>query len=163
QAARRLCRSLPTDASQIQVTSGSQEGLFVIAQAMLEPGDVVLVESPTYLAAVQAFSVHGARIIGVDTDDDGALPEALDEAIRTHPPKCASLTPTCPHPTGRPMPTARRQTVAEVLLRAEVPLIEDDPYGERSSTGGTWAPIASLPGMSERTLLLNSMSKLMSP
>src|SRR5699024_1807007 len=61
QAARRLCRSLPTDASQIQVTSGSQEGLFVIAQAMLEPGDVVLVESPTYLAAVQAFSVHGAR------------------------------------------------------------------------------------------------------
>src|SRR5699024_1041861 len=57
----------------------------------------------------------------------------------------------------------RRQTVAEVLLRTEVPLIEDDPYGELSFTGGTWAPIASLPGMSERSLLLNSMSKLMSP
>src|SRR5699024_8253812 len=85
QAARRLARDRPTDASQIRVTSGSQEGLFVVAQAMLEPGDVVLVESPTYLAAVQAFSVHGARMIGVDTDDDGVIPEALEEAIRTHP------------------------------------------------------------------------------
>ena len=163
QAARRLTRSLPTDASQIQVTSGSQEGLFVLAQAMLEPGDVVLVESPTYLAAVQAFSVHGARMIGVDTDDDGVVPGALEEAIRTHHPKFVYLIPTFQNPTGRTMPVARRRAVAEVLLRTGVPLIEDDPYGELSFTGGTWAPIASLPGMSERTLLLNSMSKLMSP
>ena len=163
QAARRLSRSLPTDASQIQVTSGSQEGLFVLAQAMIEPGDVVLVESPTYLAAVQAFSVHGARMIGVDTDDDGVVPEALEEAIRTHHPKFVYLIPTFQNPTGRTMPTERRRRVADVLTETGVPLVEDDPYGELSFTGSTWAPIASLPGMSERTLLLNSMSKLMSP
>jgi 2-aminoadipate transaminase len=163
QAARRLSRDLPTDASQIRVTSGSQEGLFVIAQALLEPGDVVLVESPTYLAAVQAFSVHGARIIGVDTDDDGVIPEALEESIRTHHPRMVYLIPTFQNPTGRTMPVARRQAVAEVLRRTEVPLIEDDPYGALSFTGSTWAPIAALPGMSERTILLNSMSKLMSP
>src|SRR5699024_1939730 len=140
QAARRLCRSLPTDASQIQMTSGSQAGPFVIAHAMLEAGDVGLVESPTYRAAAQALSVHGARITRGDSDDDGVLPEALDEAIRTHHPKCAYLIPTCQSPTGRTMPMARRQTVAEVVLRTEVPLVEDDPYGELSFTGGTWAP-----------------------
>ncbi|GAA1484397.1 PLP-dependent aminotransferase family protein [Brachybacterium fresconis] len=163
QAARRLSRDLPTDASQIRVTSGSQEGLFVVAEALLEPGDVVLVESPTYLAAVQAFAVHGARMIGVDTDDDGVVPEALEEAIRTHHPRMVYLIPTFQNPTGRTMPVARRQAVADVLLRTSVPLVEDDPYGALSFTGSTWAPIASLPGMGERTLLLNSMSKLMSP
>ncbi|MFC7466266.1 PLP-dependent aminotransferase family protein [Brachybacterium sp. GCM10030252] len=163
QAAARLSRSLPTAASQIRITSGSQEGLFVVAEALLEPGDVVLVESPTYLAAVQAFSVHGARMVGVETDDDGVVPEALEEAIRTHHPRMVYLIPTFQNPTGRTMPVARRQAVADVLQRNDVPLIEDDPYGELSFTGSTWAPIASLPGMGERTLLLNSMSKLMSP
>ncbi|MFC7374004.1 PLP-dependent aminotransferase family protein [Brachybacterium sp. GCM10030268] len=163
QAAARLSRSLPTAASQIRITSGSQEGLFVVAEALLELGDVVLVESPTYLAAVQAFSVHGARMVGVETDDDGVVPEALEEAIRTHHPRMVYLIPTFQNPTGRTMPVARRQAVADVLQRNDVPLIEDDPYGELSFTGSTWAPIASLPGMGERTLLLNSMSKLMSP
>ena len=138
QAARRLTRDLPTDASQIRVTSGSQEGLFVVAQALLEPGDVVLVESPTYLAAVQAFSVHGARMIGVDTDDDGVIPEALEEAIRTHHPRMVYLIPTFQNPTGRTMPVERRQAVAEVLQRTDVPLIEDDPYGALSFSGTTW-------------------------
>src|SRR5699024_2317854 len=163
QAARRLSRDLPTDASQVRVTSGSQEGLFVVAQAMLEPGDVVLVESPTYLAAVQAFSVHGARMIGVDTDDGGVIPEALEEAIRTHRPRMVYLIPTLQSPTGRTMRVARREAVADELRRTGVPLIEDDPYGALSFSGTTWAPIAALPGMSERTILLNSMSKLMSP
>ncbi|GAA4530465.1 PLP-dependent aminotransferase family protein [Brachybacterium paraconglomeratum] len=163
QAARRLSRDLPTDASQIRVTSGSQEGLFVVAQALIEPGDVVLVESPTYLAAVQAFAVHGARMIGVATDEDGVIPEALEEAIRTHHPRMVYLIPSFQNPTGRTMPVARRQAVADVLRATDVPLIEDDPYGALSFTGSAWAPIASLPGMSERTILLNSMSKLMSP
>ncbi|WP_246955684.1 PLP-dependent aminotransferase family protein [Brachybacterium sp. Marseille-Q7125] len=163
QAARRLSRDLPTDAGQIRVTSGSQEGLFVVAQALLESGDVVLVESPTYLAAVQAFSVHGAHMVGVDTDDDGVIPEALAAAIREHRPKMVYLIPTFQNPTGRTMPPTRREAVAEVLLAADVPLIEDDPYGALSFTGDRWAPIASLPGMGERTILLNSMSKLMSP
>jgi 2-aminoadipate transaminase len=163
QAARRLSRDLPTDASQIRITSGSQEGLFVAAEALLEPGDVVLVESPTYLAAVQAFAVHGARMVGVDTDDGGVLPDALDAAIREHHPRLVYLIPTFQNPTGRSMSPERRAQVAEVLLRHRIPLIEDDPYGELAFDGGRFAPIAAHPGMSERTLLMKSMSKLMSP
>lgn len=163
QAARRLSRSLPTDASQIRVTSGSQEGLFVAAEAMLEPGDVVLVESPTYLAAVQAFAVHGARIIGVATDDGGVLPDALERAIRTHHPKLVYLIPTFQNPTGRTMDAERRRAVADVLERTGTTLIEDDPYGELRFTGAPVEPIASIGTMHRRTLLMNSMSKLMSP
>ncbi|WP_246483036.1 PLP-dependent aminotransferase family protein [Brachybacterium halotolerans] len=163
QAARRLSRELPTDASQIRVTSGSQEGLFVAAEALIEPGDVVLVESPTYLAAVQAFAVHGARMVGVETDDGGVLPDALDAAIRAHHPRLVYLIPTFQNPTGRSMSAQRRAQVADVLRRHDVPLIEDDPYGELSFDGERFAPIASEPGMSSRTLLMKSMSKLMSP
>lgn len=163
QAAARVSRHLPTDLEQIQITSGSQEGLFVAAQALIEPGDVVLVESPTYLAAVQAFAVHGARIVGVASDDGGVLPDALEAAIRRHRPKFVYLIPTFQNPTGRTMPAQRRRDVAEVLLRSDVALIEDDPYGELRFGGDAVEQIATLPGMAERTLLMNSMSKLMSP
>ena len=163
QAARRVSRDLATDASQIQVTSGSQEGIFLVAQALLEAGDTVLVESPTYLAAVQAFGSAGARMIGVPTDDHGVLPDGLDAAIREHSPKLVYLIPTFQNPTGRTMPAERRRQVAEVLLRHGIPLVEDDPYGELRYSGEPVAPIASLPGMAERTLLLNSISKLMAP
>lgn len=163
QAARRLSRDIPTDASQIRVTSGSQEGLFVAAEALLEPGDVVLVESPTYLAAVQAFAVHGARIIDVATDDGGVLPDALASAIAEHRPKAVYLIPTFQNPTGRTMDRERREAVARVLESTGTALIEDDPYGELRFTGEPHPPIASLGDMSRQTLLMKSMSKLMSP
>lgn len=163
QAARRVSRFLPTDPSQIRVTTGSQEGIFVAAQALLDAGDVVLVESPTYLAAVQAFQAHGARCIGVDTDDDGVLPDALRAAIEQHSPRALYLIPTFQNPTGRTMPLERRQQIAQILLDTNLVLLEDDPYGELTFTGQIMPPIASLPGMGERTLLMNSMSKLMAP
>jgi 2-aminoadipate transaminase len=163
QAATRVSRQLPTDPSQIRITSGSQEGLFVAAEALLEAGDVVLVESPTYLAAVQAFEVHGARMVGVETDDRGVLPDALEQAIRTHHPKLVYLIPTFQNPTGRTMDGERRAQVAEVLLRTGVPLVEDDPYGDLRFSGEPYPPIAAHEGMGPQTLLMNSMSKLMSP
>jgi 2-aminoadipate transaminase len=163
QAATRVSRQLPTDPSQIRITSGSQEGLFVAAEALLEAGDAVLVESPTYLAAVQAFEVHGARMVGVETDDRGVLPDALERAIRTHHPKLVYLIPTFQNPTGRTMDGERRAQVAEVLLRTGVPLVEDDPYGDLRFSGEPYPPIAAHEGMGPQTLLMNSMSKLMSP
>lgn len=163
QAALRLSRQLTTDTTQVRITSGSQEGLFVAAEALLEPGDVVLVESPTYLAAVQAFAVHGARMVGVETDDGGVLPDALEHAITTRRPQAVYLIPTFQNPTGRTMDLERRRAVAEILERTGIPLIEDDPYGELRFTGEPHPPIASLGSMSRQTLLMNSMSKLMSP
>ena len=163
QLAARLSRTLPTTPEQVQVTSGSQEGIFLVGQVLLDPGDVVLVEQPTYLAAVQAFSLAGARLEAVATDEHGILPDALADAIAAHHPKFVYLIPTFQNPTGRSMPADRRQAVADVLLRTGVPLLEDDPYGELRFDGDAAPPLASLPGMSAQTILLNSASKVMAP
>lgn len=163
QLAARMSRQLPTSAEQLQVTSGSQEGIFLVGQVLLDPGDVVLVEQPTYLAAIQAFGLAGARLEPVATDDHGVLPDALAAAIVEHRPKFVYLIPNFQNPTGRSMPAERRRQVAEVLLRTGVPLLEDDPYGELRFEGEPAPPLASLPGMSAQTVLLNSASKIMAP
>jgi 2-aminoadipate transaminase len=163
QAAARMSRQLPTTAEQIQITSGSQEGLYLIGQALLDSGDVVLVERPTYLAAVQAFALSGARMIGIPTDEHGVLPDELEQLIERYQPKFVYLIPTFQNPTGRCMPASRRRQVAEVLLRTGTALVEDDPYGDLRFSGEPVAPIATLPRMPAQTLLLNSMSKIMAP
>ena len=163
QAALRLSRHLPTAPNQIQVTSGSQEGLYLVATTLVDPGDVILVERPTYLTAVQAFTLVGARMVGVDSDEYGMLPDALADAIETHDPKLVYLIPTFQNPTGRTMSAERRAAIAEVLVRTGVPLLEDDPYGELRFEGDAVPPIASQPGMADKTVLLNSASKVMAP
>ena len=163
EAAKRMSRYLPTMPNQVQVTSGSQEGLYLVATTLVDPGDVVLVERPTYLTAVQAFTLVGARMVGVDSDEYGMVPDALAEAIETHDPKLVYLIPTFQNPTGRTMSAERRAAIAEVLVRTGVPLLEDDPYGELRFEGTPVPPIAVQPGMAERTVLLNSASKVMAP
>ncbi|HEY3339241.1 MAG TPA: PLP-dependent aminotransferase family protein [Propionicimonas sp.] len=163
QVAARLSRTVPTHPDQVQVTSGSQEGIFLVGQVLIDPGDVVLVEQPTYLAAVQAFALAGARLVAVSSDDHGMLPGALAAAIAEHHPKFVYLIPTFQNPTGRSMPAERRRAVADVLLAAGVPLLEDDPYGELRFEGEAAPPLASLPGMAAQTVLLNSASKVMAP
>ncbi len=163
EAAKRMSRHLPTAPNQVQVTSGSQEGLYLVATTLVDPGDVVLVERPTYLTAVQAFTLVGARMVGVDSDEYGMVPDALAEAIETHDPKLVYLIPTFQNPTGRTMSAERRAAIAEVLVRTGVPLLEDDPYGELRFEGTPVPPIAAQPGMAERTVLLNSASKVMAP
>jgi len=163
EAAARVGRWVPTASGQIQITSGSQEAIYLTALVMLNRGDTILVEEPTYLAAVQAFSLVGARMVGVETDDDGIVPDALAAAIATHAPRALYLVPNFSNPTGRTMTAERRAAVAEVLLASDVALVEDDPYGELGFDGPRLAPIASLPGMASRTLLLNSLSKVLAP
>jgi 2-aminoadipate transaminase len=163
QAALRMSRHLPTAPNQVQVTSGSQEGLYLVATTLIDSGDVILVERPTYLTAVQAFTLVGARMVGVDSDEYGMLPDALAEAIETHDPKLVYLVPTFQNPTGRTMSGERRAAIAEVLVRTGVPLLEDDPYGDLRFEGEPLAPIAAQPGMSVQTVLLNSASKVMAP
>lgn len=161
--ATRMSRQLPTTAEHLQVTSGSQEGLFLVGIALIDPGDVVLVERPTYLAAVQAFGLAGARLVSVPSDEHGMMPDALAEAIAKHSPKFVYLVPNFQNPTGRTMPADRREKVAEILLRTATPLLEDDPYGALRFDGEPVAPIASLPGMAAQTVLQNSASKIMAP
>ncbi|MFF8413715.1 aminotransferase-like domain-containing protein [Streptomyces omiyaensis] len=145
------------------VTTGSQQALTLLATALLEPGDVVLVEDPCSLAALQAFGFAGARAVPVPTDDDGILPEALDEIAARETPTLLYVVPTFQNPTGRTLPAARRAAVAEAAARHGFWIAEDDPYGELRFEGEPVPNIAGLPAAADRTVLLGSSSKVMAP
>ncbi|MFC3997835.1 PLP-dependent aminotransferase family protein [Nocardiopsis sediminis] len=162
-AERRARQGLPDDESGIIVTTGSQQGLSLAATVLLDPGDTVLVEEPGYLAALQCFRLAGARIVAVPTDDDGVLPDALAEIVRRERPKFLYLVPTFQNPTGRTLPTARRDAIAAVAADQGLWIVEDDPYSELRYGGDPITPIAAREGARDRTLLLGSFSKIMAP
>ncbi|GHE15768.1 aminotransferase-like domain-containing protein [Streptomyces alanosinicus] len=162
-AARTTARGLPTDPDDLLVTTGSQQALSLLATALLEPGDTVLVEDPCYLAALQVFGLAGARVVAVPGDADGVDPAALADAVRRERPKLLYLVPTFQNPTGRTMPTPRRAALAAVAAREGLWIVEDDPYGELRYDGERVPWIASLPGAEDRTVLLGSLSKVMAP
>lgn len=162
-AGRLIARGLPTGADDLLVTGGSQQGLTLLATTLLEPGDTVLVENPTYLAALQCFGFAGARVVPVPTDDEGVLPGALKDLVRRERPKLLYLVPTFQNPTGRTLPLARRRAVAVVAGRLGLWIAEDDPYGELRFEGEQVPWIASLPEAADRTVLLGSFSKVMAP
>ncbi|MEU3521536.1 PLP-dependent aminotransferase family protein [Streptomyces sp. NPDC006654] len=162
-AARLSTRGLPTDADDLLITTGSQQALSLLATALVDPGDTVLVESPCYLAALQVFGLAGARVLPVPCDADGVDPTALAELIRTERPKLLYLVPTFQNPTGRTMPATRRADLAETAARHGLWIVEDDPYGDLRYDGERVPWIASLPAAADRTVLLGSFSKVMAP
>jgi 2-aminoadipate transaminase len=162
--AERFCgRGLPAEAHEILVTTGSQQALGLIAAVLLDPGDVVLVENPSYLAALQCFGFAGARLVPIACDDDGLDPEALPAAIAEHKPKFLYIVPTFQNPTGRTLPAARRARLAEIAAEHGLWIVEDDPYGELRYDGRPLAPIGSHPGAADRTVTISSLSKVLAP
>ncbi|MFB7935675.1 PLP-dependent aminotransferase family protein [Streptomyces sp. NPDC056049] len=162
-AGRLTARGLPTDADDLLVTTGSQQALTLLATALLEPGGVVLVEDPCYLAALQTFGFAGARVVPVPTDDEGIIPEALDEIAAREKPTLLYIIPTFQNPTGRTLPAGRRAAVAEAAARHGFWIAEDDPYGELRFEGEAVANLACHPAAADRTALLGSFSKVMAP
>ncbi|MFI6939087.1 PLP-dependent aminotransferase family protein [Streptomyces sp. NPDC050418] len=162
-AARNSARGLPTDADDLLITSGSQQALSLLATALVEPGDTVVVESPTYLAALQVFAFAGARVVAVACDEDGIDPEALDEVVAREQPKMLYTIPSFQNPTGRTMTAERRAAVASVAARRGLWIVEDDPYGELRFEGERVPWVATYPGAEDRTVLLGSFSKVMAP
>jgi 2-aminoadipate transaminase len=162
-AARTTARGLATGPDDLLVTTGSQQALSLLAAALVEPGDTVLVESPCYLAALQAFGLAGARIVAVPGDADGVDPQALAELVVSERPKLLYTVPTFQNPTGRTMPAARRAEVAAVAARHGLWIVEDDPYGELRFEGERVPWIAAHAEAADRVVLLGSFSKVMAP
>ena len=124
-------------AEEVLVTNGSQQGLDLIAKVFLDPGDHVALENPSYLGAIQAFDSYQARYLTVDTDEDGMIPESL-ERVLSHAevlPKFVYLVPNFQNPTGRTLTPERREKIVRICEHYEVPIVEDDPYGELQFEG----------------------------
>jgi len=162
-AERFAGRGLEAGADEILVTTGSQQALGLVCSVLLDPGDVVLVENPSYLAALQCFGFAGARLVAVPCDEQGLEPEALPALIAEHRPKFLYLVPTFQNPTGRTLPAGRRLRLAEVAAEHGLWLIEDDPYGELRYDGEPLAPIASHAAARDRTVTVSSLSKVLAP
>ena len=162
-AERLTARGLPTGPGQLLITSGSQQALTLAATVLLEPGDAVLVEEPSYLAALQAFQLAGAEVVPVPCDDDGLDPDAAATLAARHDARLLYTVPTFQNPTGRTLPGARRAALVEVAARAGLWVIEDDPYGELRSGGAPEPALASLSGAEDRVLALSTLSKVAAP
>ena len=158
-AARLSTAAAPVSADEVLIVSGSQQGLDLLAKAMIDPGDRVLVETPTYLGALQAFSLFEPKYVSIPSDGDGVIPEAMGESLRGA--KFLYCLPNFQNPTGRLLAEERRYQLAQKARELDLLILEDDPYGELSYAGDTPPSIRSL--APERTVYMGSFSKVLAP
>ena len=158
-AARVGTPQAPVSPDDVLIVSGSQQGLDLLAKALIDPGDRVLVETPTYLGALQSFALFSPRFVSVASDDDGLLPDALVDSMRGA--KFLYCLPNFQNPTGRLLPEVRRRRLAEKARELDLLILEDDPYGALSYDGETPPSIRSL--APEHTVYMGSFSKVLAP
>jgi DNA-binding transcriptional MocR family regulator len=165
-AALLQLRGIVAAPARILVTSGSQQGLDLASRVLLNPGDTILVERPSYLAALQAFGLAEANIVSVPSDEDGIDTTWIETYLSSHRVKAIYVVPNFGNPSGRTLSAHRRQRVVALAARFGVFLIEDDPYGELRISG---TPLTSIFALADGTpaqqyvLYLSSFSKILSP
>jgi 2-aminoadipate transaminase len=121
--------SVPITADNILITSGSQQALDFIGRLFINRGDYIVVESPTYLGALQAWNAYGAQYISVPSDENGMIVDELESALRVGP-KFIYVLPNFQNPSGSTLALERREKLVELADKYGVPIIEDDPYGQ---------------------------------
>ncbi len=155
-------RGIPASPEEIMVVSGSQQGLDLISRALIDPGDSVVVEEPTFFYALQLFKAAGARIISIPVDQDGMRVDLLEPVLTRIRPKFIYTLPTFQNPSGSVMSPARRQILLQMAYKYQIPILEDDPYGELIYEGD---PIPSLKALDHYgyVIYLSTFSKLLFP
>lgn len=144
---------------QVLMVSGSQQALDLLGKVLIDEGSRVLVETPSYLGALQAFSVYQPEFVSVPTDDDGLLPQEVEKIADGA--RLLYALPNFQNPTGRTMPVERRLQLVETCARLGLPLIEDDPYGALSYRN---EPLPKMVAMNpDGVIYMGSFSKVLTP
>jgi 2-aminoadipate transaminase len=154
-------RGLATHSEQILITCGSQQGLDLAARALLDPGDIVVIESPSYLAAIQAFDSYGVRYATVPLDPGGMEPAAAEAALAAGA-KLVYALPNFQNPTGITLDGGRRVRIAEAAARSGAALIEDDAYYDLRYEGPSLTPLCALAD-NPWSVYLGTFSKSIAP
>ena len=156
-----LEKGITAAAEQILVSSGSQGVLDSLGKILIDPGDRVALEAPTYLGALQAFTPYEPKYVQIDTDDQGMVPDALATALSQHPVKFIYLVPNFQNPTGRTLPLNRRRAIADIIRHFDTLLVEDDPYGDLRYRGEPLPPIKTL--APDHVVYISTLSKVFAP
>ncbi len=142
----------------IIVLTGSTQGIAIVAQSLAEPGDEIIVESPSYPGALQVFQINGLRAIPVTVDDEGMRVDHIEAILRTRRPRFIYTMPSLHNPTNATMNEDRRERLATIARRAGVPIVEDDPYGPLGPPG---TPLVAL--APDHVVYISTFSKTIAP
>ncbi|HEX6289889.1 MAG TPA: PLP-dependent aminotransferase family protein [Herpetosiphonaceae bacterium] len=157
-----LDRSIQVSAEQLLVVAGAQQGMDIVLRALLNPGDTILVEQPTYLGMIERMQVQGLKLVAVPIDEQGIRPDALETAITQHQPRLLYTIPTFHNPTGICMSAERQEVLLDIAQRHALPILEDDIYGPLSYDGPAPLPLKAR-DTTGLVIYLTSFSKVLMP
>jgi len=150
------------DPEGVVVTTGAQQALDLIGKVFIDPGDEIVVEAPSYVGALSAFSAYEPRFVQVDLDDDGMIVEQLEDALlKGARPKFVYTVPNFHNPAGVTMSTARRERLTALCREAGIPIVEDNPYGMLRFEGHSPPTLRSLDPLN--VIYLGTVSKVFAP
>jgi len=158
---------VPAVPSNVLLTNGSQQALDLIGKVFVNREDYIITSRPTYLGAIQAWNAYGARYHTVNLDDEGMVVEEVEHAYEKvladsgRPPSFIYVLPNFHNPAGTTLPLKRRERLAEIATRLDLPIVEDDPYGQLRYEGEDLPPICTF--VPERTMYLGTFSKTLAP
>ena len=155
-------QGLQTRSENVLITAGSQQALSLVSQLLLKPGDVIMVESPTYSGALDLFRALGFNVVGVPVDRHGMQVEALEKLLQQHHPKLIYTIPTFHNPTGTCLSSQRRIQLIILADRYNIPILEDDFVGDLRYEGRSQPALKALdPG--GRVIYVSTFSKILMP
>jgi len=157
-AAEQIGREVPA----VLPVTGSTQAMDLLCKAMIDPGDKILVEDPTFLGNMQCMRLYQAELVPVESDENGLIPEKVEQAMAEHHPKMLYVIPAFQNPTGRTLSAERRKPIAELAAKYGVVVAEDDPYRDLRYAG---TPAPSIKSFDEEgwVMFLGSFSKIISP
>ena len=153
---------LNCDIPAVLPVTGSTQAMDLLCKALIDPGDVVLVENPSFLGNLQCMKLYQAKLVPVESDEDGLIPDDLEAKIKRFHPKMLYTIPTFQNPSGKTLPAERRQKIAELANRYRMVVAEDDPYRDLRYDG---LPLPSIKYYDTDgwVMFLGSFSKIISP
>lgn len=154
-------RGIAATPEQVNITSGSQGVLDAVAKLLISKGDKIALEAPTYLGALSAFNPYEPEYIRMDMDDQGLVPDSLEQALKNHDIKFVYLVPTFQNPTGRTITLDRRKKIARIIQENNALLVEDDPYSALRYKGDAVPAIKTM--APDNVIYISTLSKIFAP